>query len=132
MDNRQALAADKGPFYLPSNASWRDSNGQDLTVDSSPESWQQYNSPNHGGRGQGEGQNVLYADGHASFVRTPMAGIDSDNIYTVIVDEWDNTRKFNLIHGETPHQATPPPYPGQQAMGGGAGGYASTDTLIYP
>lgn len=28
------------------------------------------------------GQNVLYADGHASFKKTPDVGIDRDNIYT--------------------------------------------------
>ena len=98
-----------------------------------PEAWSAYNSPNHGGRGQGEGQNVLYADGHASFQRNPLGGIDSDNIYTTIQPNgWDDIRKLNLIHGETPHQVNPPPYPGQDAMAPGAGGYASTDTLIFP
>lgn len=29
-----------------------------------------------------EGQNVLYADGHLSFERTPDVGVNSDNIYT--------------------------------------------------
>jgi prepilin-type N-terminal cleavage/methylation domain-containing protein/prepilin-type processing-associated H-X9-DG protein len=136
MDNRQPLAADKGPFYASQTnpPTWRDANDRELTVDSSPESWAQYNSPNHGGRGQGEGQNVLYADGHASFLRTPLGGIDSDNIYTVILNEWDDVRKLNLIHGSTPHEygANQPPYPGQEAVGTGAGAYSSTDTLIYP
>ena len=35
------------------------------------------NSPNH----EGEGQNVLYADGSVEFKTTPLAGIDQDNIY---------------------------------------------------
>ena len=30
-----------------------------------------------------EGQNVLYADGHAEFEHTPLAGTMNDNIYTV-------------------------------------------------
>jgi prepilin-type N-terminal cleavage/methylation domain-containing protein/prepilin-type processing-associated H-X9-DG protein len=136
MDNRQALAADKGPFYTPgpiaTSPQWKDSNNQELTTESSPESWQNYNSGNHGGKGQGEGQNVLYADGHASFIRTPLAGIDSDNIYTTIENQWDDVRKFNLIHGETPHEVEPAPYPGMDAMGSGAGAYSSTDTLIFP
>ncbi len=42
------------------------------------EKWRAWNSRNH----NGEGQNVLYLDGHAEFVRTPLAGIDHDNIYT--------------------------------------------------
>jgi len=35
------------------------------------------NSPNH----EGEGQNILYADGSVEFVTTPLAGIDKDHIY---------------------------------------------------
>jgi prepilin-type N-terminal cleavage/methylation domain-containing protein/prepilin-type processing-associated H-X9-DG protein len=137
MDNRQPLAADKGPFYTSggdsSSPSWQDANGQELLVDSAPEAWSRYNSGNHGGKGQGEGQNILYADGHASFLRTPLGGIDSDNVYTTIQPgNWDDVRKLNLIHGETPHQVTPPPYPGQDAISQGPGGYASTDTLIFP
>jgi prepilin-type processing-associated H-X9-DG protein len=36
------------------------------------------NSPNHGG----EGQNVLYGDGHVEFQVTPYVGVAGDNIYT--------------------------------------------------
>jgi prepilin-type processing-associated H-X9-DG protein len=36
------------------------------------------NSLNHGG----DGQNVLYGDGHVDFIQTPFAGIDQENIYT--------------------------------------------------
>jgi prepilin-type processing-associated H-X9-DG protein len=31
---------------------------------------------------QGDGQNVLYMDGHASFEKTSACGVDDDNIYT--------------------------------------------------
>jgi prepilin-type processing-associated H-X9-DG protein len=41
-----------------------------LTPDSPPLKLRLGNSPNHGG----DGQNVLYADGHAEYVRTPFAG----------------------------------------------------------
>jgi hypothetical protein len=37
------------------------------------------NTPNHGG----DGQNVLYQDGHADWANTPCCGINDDNIYTV-------------------------------------------------
>ena len=36
------------------------------------------NSPNHGG----DGQNVLYGDGHVSFSQTVFCGTQKDNIYT--------------------------------------------------
>jgi prepilin-type processing-associated H-X9-DG protein len=36
------------------------------------------NSPNH----DGIGQNVLFADGHADFMQTPLCGVNGDNIYT--------------------------------------------------
>ncbi len=45
--------------------------------------WAGWNSPNHGGRGEGEGQNVLYPDAHTEWQDTPSAGVDGDNIYTV-------------------------------------------------
>jgi hypothetical protein len=39
----------------------------------------QANSRNHGG----DGQNVLYGDGHVDFVQNPFVGVYRDNIYTV-------------------------------------------------
>ena len=39
------------------------------------------NSPNHGG----DGQNVLYQDGHVDWCNTPCCGIYDDNIYTVAI-----------------------------------------------
>ncbi len=98
MDNRQVLAADKGPFYttryLPL---WTFPDG-----DSPPRDWQPWNSPNHGGLGYGDGQNALYADGHVSFLRTPLGGIDSDNIYAVMTDVW-GPLPDNRIYGDAPH-----------------------------
>ena len=136
VDNRQAMAADKGPFYFKTstttNPSWDDSRGQDLRVDSSPADWKPYNSANHGGSSNGEGQNVLFADGHASFAKTPLAGIDSDNIYTLIDGNAWTAQRYGLIHGITPHGINPAPYPGQDAFGNGPGLYSSTDGLIYP
>ncbi|MCG3179059.1 MAG: hypothetical protein BIFFINMI_01390 [Phycisphaerae bacterium] len=37
-----------------------------------------YNSPNHGG----EGQNVLFLDGHVEWSADPFCGVHGDNIYT--------------------------------------------------
>jgi prepilin-type N-terminal cleavage/methylation domain-containing protein len=133
MDNRQVMAADKGPFYRDVNIDFMSlgANDQPLEQDSSPKDWRKANSNNHGGAGNGEGQNALYADGHSNFLRTPLGGIDSDNIYTLMRDEW--AVPYGRIHGDSPHQSSAPnPYPGKEAFGQGANLYASTDSLIYP
>jgi prepilin-type N-terminal cleavage/methylation domain-containing protein/prepilin-type processing-associated H-X9-DG protein len=136
MDNRQILAADKGPYYESGNINWSvGRNNQPISLEDSPKAWRSLNSWNHGGRNNGEGQNCLYADGHASFNRIPAAGIDNDNIYTVMTDEWAvaNPLGKNRIHGDSPHtSAVEWPYPGQEAFGAGENLFASTDSLIYP
>ena len=135
MDNRQVLAADKGPFYLDTGTpQWNEYGitGQGIDLNDSPKEWRAFNSANHGGSGNGEGQNALFADGHAKFERTPAIGIDNDNIYTLMEDEWTGIQGFGRIHGATPHEWPQPPFPGEDALGGGVGGYSSTDTLIYP
>ena len=133
MDNRQPIAADRGPFYLPESEppNWDVGMIGGVTLDDSPKSWRHFNSGNHGGGGNGEGQNVLFADGHASFERTPAVGIDHDNIYTVMSDEWEADQfGYNRIHGNTPHYIDPPPFPGDDSLDVDA--YSSTDSLIYP
>lgn len=133
-DNRMILSADKGPFYRPTagNVQWVDNNNEELTPNDSPDEWTRFNSGNHGGSGNGEGQNCLYADGHVSFQRTPIVGIDNDNIYTVMNSLWD-IEGFNRIHGDTVHEAVvADPYPGQRALGSSESQYSSTDSLIYP
>lgn len=137
MDNRQIVAADRGPFYFeatPPDFMQAGPNGGAITSDDSPKDWRVFNSANHGGGANGEGQNALYADGHVSFGRTPAIGIDNDNIYTVMTEEWTVAQPVgkNRIHGLTPHQVDPAPYPGENAFGPGPQQYASTDTLIYP
>jgi prepilin-type N-terminal cleavage/methylation domain-containing protein len=135
MDNRQVTIADKGPFYLRERAfaDWKTGkDGADVTLDDAPKAWRAHNSGNHGGDGSGEGQEVLFADGHATFERTPCAGIDNDNIYTIIVNEWSDPQHLNLIHGELPGEKDPPPFPGQNALGQEFQDYAATDSLIFP
>ncbi len=133
-DNRMVLSADKSPFYVDTPVDFLTAGrgGQAITGNDSPRDWREFNSPNHGGTNNGEGQNCLYADGHAAFKRTPIIGIDNDNIYTVMTDNWTVTG-FNRIHGETVWlSVNENPYPGQEAFGSGANRYASTDSLIYP
>jgi prepilin-type N-terminal cleavage/methylation domain-containing protein len=90
-----------------------------------------FNSPNHGGRGDGQGQSVGRADGSVDFASKPLAGIDGDNIYSV------------------PHTTTALPwlfrsstgfYPGTSSSNIACPGYSaistsrhsSTDTLLLP
>jgi prepilin-type processing-associated H-X9-DG protein len=49
------------------------------TLTSSTRDMQRANSPNHAG----QGENILYGDGHVEFVLNPFAGVRRDNVYTV-------------------------------------------------
>jgi prepilin-type N-terminal cleavage/methylation domain-containing protein/prepilin-type processing-associated H-X9-DG protein len=139
LDSRMVVAADKGPMYASglaeSGASALDDigvNPPSVTVASSPNEWRKFNSPNHGGRGAGEGQNCLYADGHASFERKPVVGVDQDNIYTAMNDGVNQSNDLWRIQGLVPPSSVggSPWYPGMDVFGTGL--FASTDSLIYP
>ncbi len=132
-DNRLPMAADKGPWY------YRASEPQEFRrnppdPDSSPKRWRFANSPNHGGLGSGEGQNVLFSDGHVSFQKTPIIGIDRDNIYTLMYEDASEKGRW---YGLLPQQSGTPnnqkgPFPGQECFGNDLNDRASTDSLIYP
>ncbi len=118
---QMALAADKGWY---SNANKEGSGGTDpgnvrATSVSTPEDWKPWNSPNHGGGGEGEGQNILFGDFHVEFSRNPIVGIGLDNIYT----RWANPSGTGQ-QGITDRV--------QGTMGDKYAPYANTDTLIYP
>ena len=132
MDNRQPVAADKGPFYREiADLTWTlEQTNRDINLEDSPKLWRRFNSGNHGGSMNGEGQNVLFADGHASFQRIPAVGIDHDNIYTLMTEEWDQEFDANRIHGIPPWEREPDPFPGDDAFG--TDQYCGTDSLIYP
>ncbi len=75
-----------------------------------------FNSPNHGGFTEGEGQNVLFADFHVDFDKRPLSGVALDNIYT----RWNSAAAPNVndrVQGMTGTNFAP---------------YGDTDTLIYP
>lgn len=134
-DPRRIHAADKGPFYFITNApNWETGpNDQFVRLDDSPHYWRTGNSPNHGGHRNGEGQNVLFADGSVSFSRIPAVGADGDNIYTVMDGDWDAPEGFNRIHGQAPQTASNQfPYPGQDAFLLDSTTFSSTDTLVFP
>jgi len=130
MDARMVVAADKGPF---SNFSVQNSDlgviGVSLWAQSPPQEWVKFNSPNHGGKGQGEGQNCLFADGHATFEKKPLVGVDDDNIYTgMLVNTWT---WLGRCKGQGDAQVFSTAwYPGKDAFGTGKS--SATDALIWP
>ncbi|MFQ5489471.1 MAG: type II secretion system protein [Phycisphaerae bacterium] len=132
-DTRLACAGDKGPMsaYGGSPPPIMSGNqAQNYDNNTSPNDWKPLNSPNHGGAGSGEGQNLLFQDGHVDFERKPIVGIDDDNVYTWMSGQEDSDRWI----GESPWEATSGPlkaYPGMATFDGGQLD-ATTDTLIYP
>jgi len=122
-------SADKGPYGYDT---FPDSNGQTQTWTSTqprtpnldsgapPDDWKAYNSPNHGGLENGEGQNVLYADSHAKWNSKPTAGVSYDNIYTAWTQ--NGVPKEERVKGV-------PPGPGQSNPVCPQG---HTDAVIYP
>ena len=134
-DNLQVLVADKGPWYLegydPTGGALPAPGLAGPDLHDSPKAWRPWNSPNHGGKGKGEGQNCLFSDGHATFCKIPAVGVDNDNIYTLMDNNWSEF-PYNRIHGIPPTYYAASPYPGQYALGTGPGTYSSTDSLVYP
>jgi prepilin-type N-terminal cleavage/methylation domain-containing protein/prepilin-type processing-associated H-X9-DG protein len=131
LDSRMIVAADKGPVGTGAiDASRLNEILTTIFLASAPADWVAFNSPNHGGKGQGEGQNCLFADGHATFERKPIAGIDSDNIYTAFIPNANIGLNVNRLRGTVTFNTTW--YPGQNALGPGTADYSSTDALIYP
>jgi len=86
-----AIAADKNPDggtnYDPT------SGGGPANATSATSFMQKANSPNH----QGQGENVLYGDGHAEFQQNPFCGSKRDNIYTVSSDT-QGTNPTSSLH----------------------------------
>lgn len=111
-------AADKGPFGAVLDGSKGTNPGRpSIDRDASPDDWRKWNSPNHGGVGDGEGQNVLFADAHADWANRPIVGVGYDNIYTT----WNSATIGNvndIVQGRVPSNTEAP--------------FAHTDAMIYP
>jgi prepilin-type N-terminal cleavage/methylation domain-containing protein len=109
---------------------------ENLTEDSTPDKWKRFNSPNHGGQGQGAGQSVLYPDAHAEFKKTPLGGVDSDNIYTQMASTGDWTGddfRRGLQWGLRPElSGSTPVYPGDGSLNPAQTIDSLTDSLIWP
>jgi len=101
LDTRMVIMADKGPFFQSGSSFDNGYRTADTAVTAFPvgqqlqgfpgsvndpqpvlnmdtDKWRPYNSRNHGS----EGQNCLYQDGHATFEKKPIVGVNFDNIYT--------------------------------------------------
>jgi competence protein ComGC len=126
------VVADKGPYSGPKPGGLPEkAGGWDAQVTSppgglTPKAWRAFNSPNHGGAQTGEGQNVLYADSHATFEKLPVVGVDEDNIYTVMSAQATNAGRWS---GRKPTETTGL-YPGRDTYSNTSD--SSTDSLIYP
>jgi len=127
-DSRLAMSADKGPFPRVDLPSGWPEDFTDLDDNSSPTEWKRLNSGNHGGYGSGEGQNIVFADGHVDFERKPIVGIDADNIFTLMNEEASPEGRWL---GSAPWEDEPGhnPYPGEDCFGEQ---HATSDSLIYP
>jgi prepilin-type N-terminal cleavage/methylation domain-containing protein len=128
-DPGMAMLADKGPYSQmidgaksipPQGYPWGNGGAPQPDLSSSPDDWRKYNSPNHGGFGDGEGQNAGYADAHVDFVMTPLAGAGKDNIYTRwgVVNPAVNSA--DIFRGTQP------------VTGTYLAPFGATDSLIYP
>jgi len=106
LDTRMSVSADKGPYYqagttvgnaavvdqpitglansLPGSSGGTGWGNADDILKLPNEEWRPYNSANH----SNEGQNVLFIDSHVDFKRTPICGVQSDNIYTTWEGDW--------------------------------------------
>jgi len=54
------------------------------------------NSPNHGG----EGQNVVFGDGHVEFVENPKVGSGGDDVYAMLFDGTPGPPALGLADGD--------------------------------
>jgi prepilin-type N-terminal cleavage/methylation domain-containing protein len=149
VDSRLVVMADKGPFTRASVTVATSAGGPEQLIGQTagtsvqgatgaysapqdslgvlepqdpPVRWRRGNSPNHGGRGNGEGQNVYRIDGSGKFEVKSCVGINDDNIYL--------------------HQATLGPWHTQVHLGtlelsppgfnAGEFGHTSNDTYLWP
>mgnify|MGYP000399365901 FL=1 len=127
LDARMAISADKGPFFTAdaqqSDGTVRDKYETSVTtvaiagattasdiLKADNEKWRPYNSRNH----NGEGENVLFQDGHVEFLKKPIVGVNYDNIYTM----HNGVNLEQTLLGERPANQKGP--------------YRNTDSVIVP
>ncbi len=134
LDVRMVLNADKGPYFTAGSGTGSTQTTPDIAVTGngapqagqfggsteailkvSNDRWRPYNSQNH----NGEGQNALFVDGHAEFLRKPIVGVNNDNIYTYQIAFVDPNGANILLGGD----------PGEDEN---VGPLTQTDSVIIP
>lgn len=116
LDARMILVADKGPYGAAIENNLAAPPPIPTNSRLTPDDLRSWNSPNHGGLGDGEGQVALFADSHAEFITVPW-GPFKDNIYTA----WPQVNSVGSVSiGRAPA-------PGLKLMPA-----SNTDSLIYP
>lgn len=94
------------------------------------------NSPNH--RTCTNGQNVSRIDGSVQFVNTPLAGVDKDNIYSLVKPHTDTNDFFaeQFYLGNYPGTVSPnrvcPGWHAMQDLNATVGINSSTDSALWP
>jgi prepilin-type N-terminal cleavage/methylation domain-containing protein len=90
-----------------------------------------FNSPNHGGPGQGEGQNVARSDGSVQFEQSPLVGVDGDNVYSLqhwtASTDWGIRRWKGYYPGTSGSNQAVPGFQGASFTA-----HTSTDTCVWP
>jgi prepilin-type N-terminal cleavage/methylation domain-containing protein len=121
-DGDMAMLADKGPWgAIQENSKTWVAPAVVPNQNSGPDRWRPYNSVNHGGFGDGEGQNVLYNDAHADWAQSPLVGVAKDNIYS----GWTTVVPAERFIGVCPGNRAP-------CTILNAAPQSDTDSLIYP
>jgi prepilin-type processing-associated H-X9-DG protein len=126
MDPRMPIGADKGPYFeagqpntsIGSTPDQRRASSYAPSFSENPseilklpnDRWRPYNSRNH----NGEGQNVLYVDGHVDFEKRPIVGVNYDNIFT----QQEDYTLGGALQGLKPEN--------------GLGPWTNTDCIIVP
>jgi len=135
LDPRMALCADKSPWFTVGSAgggnlgntldqfvggtapNFTTIMGLTLANDllkADNDKWRLYNSRNH----SSEGENVLFVDGHADFVKKPIVGVNYDNIYTFQDYSGGNFTLENSLIGKVGNDLYGP--------------YTASDSIIVP
>jgi len=120
-----ASVADKGAFGAAIEDGAPPPPPFPATLPDSPAAWRPWNSPNHGGHGRGEIQQVLEFEGSVYSSDTPLRGL-TDNAYTQQGGRWTGKLRTGFGNPPTPGGRQTPARHTTTPL------QTCNDTLIYP